>query len=186
MTSPDATALVFVGPMGAGKSSIGRKVARELGLSFADTDTMIVRQHGPIPALFVSHGEEHFRAIEREAVVTALRAGGVVALGGGAVLHPQTRADLADHRVVLLTVAPEIVKARIGGANRPLLNGGGDAVARWAQIYDQRRPLYEEVADVSFDSSVGHVSAVAAAIARWARTDQDHPPAPGTLPEGTS
>lgn len=168
MTSPDRAALVFVGPMGAGKSSIGRKVARELGVAFTDTDTMIVREHGPIPALFAAQGEEHFRSLERSAVVAALAAGGVIALGGGAVLDPHTRADLAHHRVVLLTVAPEIVKARIGGANRPLLSGG-DAVARWEQIYAERRSLYDEVADITFDSSVGHVSAVAAAIARWAR-----------------
>jgi shikimate kinase len=168
MTSPEASSLVFVGPMGAGKSSIGRKVARELGVDFIDTDTMIVRQHGPIPALFDAHGEERFRALERAEVVAALASGGVVALGGGAVLDPETRADLARHRVVLLTVSPEIVRARIGGSQRPLLNGG-DAVARWEQIYAQRRRLYEEVADVTFDSSVGHISAVATAIAKWSR-----------------
>lgn len=170
MTSPDA-ALVFIGPMGAGKSSIGRKVARELDLPFSDTDATIAREHGAIPALFASHGEAHFRALERAAVVAALESRGVVALGGGAVMDAGTRADLAGHRVVLLTVAPEIVRSRIGGAGRPLLNGTGDPVANWERIYAERRALYEELADVTFDSSVGHVSAVAAAIARWARDD---------------
>lgn len=167
--------------MGAGKSSIGRKVARELALAFTDTDTMIIREHGPIAALFEAHGETHFRALERVAVTTALETGGVVALGGGAVLDPETRADLAQHRVVLLTVTPEIVKARIGGGSRPLLTGG-DAVTRWETIYAQRRALYEEVADVTFDSSVGHVSAVAAAIARWAR-ENGASTDPRTIPE---
>ena len=165
---PEKAALVFVGPMGAGKSSIGKKVARELGLPFTDTDTMIVREHGQIPALFAAHGEAHFRSLERAAVVTALASGGVVALGGGAVLDPDTRTDLGGHRVVLLTVAPNAVTARISGGNRPLLNDG-DAVARWTQIYAERRPLYESVADATFDSSLGHISAVAAGIARWAR-----------------
>ncbi len=170
MTSPDSRALVLVGPMGAGKSSIGRKVARRLELPFTDTDAVIAREHGSIPALFASRGESQFRAIERDAVVAALASGGVVALGGGAVLYAATRADLAHHRVVLLTVAPEVVRARIGGSNRPLLNDG-DPLVRWQRIYDDRRTLYEEVADVTFDSSVGHISAIATAIAEWARED---------------
>jgi shikimate kinase len=171
MTSPEPTALVIVGPMGAGKTSIGKKVARELGATFTDTDAAIVREHGPIPALFETHGEPYFRALERAAVTAALRNGGVVALGGGAVTDAATRADLSRHRVVLLTVSPEIVRSRIGGANRPLLNGG-DAVAQWERILAERRALYDEVADATFDSSAGHISAVAAAIARWARGAQ--------------
>ncbi|KAA9110554.1 shikimate kinase [Microbacterium rhizomatis] len=185
MTSPDRAALVFVGPMGAGKSSIAKKVARELDREFTDTDTVVVRAHGPIPALFESHGEAFFRAVEREAVVAALATGGVVALGGGAVLDAATRADLAAHHVVLLTVSPDIVRARIGGQNRPLLNDG-DPIAQWRRIYAERHPLYEEVADVTFDSSTGHISAIAAAIAEWARAQDTVPhAAPGTVSEGS-
>jgi len=170
MTSPEPATLVVVGPMGAGKTSIGKKVARELGMTFTDTDAMIVRDHGAIPSLFEKRGEPFFRGVERSAVVDALAIGGVIALGGGAILDAATRADLAHHRVVLLTVSPEIVRSRIGGANRPLLNGG-DAVARWERIFAERRALYEEVADATFDSSSGHISAVASAIARWVRGD---------------
>jgi len=77
------SAIVLIGPMGAGKTSIGRRVARALGVPFADTDKLITRDHGAIPALFERHGEAHFRALEREAVrsVRSPRAG-VVALGG--------------------------------------------------------------------------------------------------------
>lgn len=162
------TALVLVGPMGAGKTSIGRRVARDLGETFTDTDKVVVREHGPIPALFAQHGEAHFRALERAAVENALAAGGVVALGGGAVLDAETRADLASHRVVLLTVAPQIVASRIGGDDRPLLQGE-DPVARWNRIWAERRPVYESVADATFDTSSGPLAGVVAQIVAWAR-----------------
>ncbi|MGO3555858.1 MAG: shikimate kinase, partial [Microbacterium gubbeenense] len=64
-------AIVFIGPMGAGKSSIGRRVAKRLGTTFTDTDSMIVREHGPIADLFEAQGEAEFRRIERETVATA-------------------------------------------------------------------------------------------------------------------
>ena len=81
-----ARAIVLIGPMGAGKTSVGRRVARALEVPFADTDKLVVRDHGPIPELFAHHGEGYFRALERDAVAEALERGGVVALGGGAVL----------------------------------------------------------------------------------------------------
>lgn len=175
MTSPSrdsaARAIVLIGPMGAGKTSIGRRVARELGVPFADTDKIVVRDHGPIPELFEQFGEPHFRAVERAAVAEALAEGGVVALGGGAILDAGTRADLAHHHIVLLTVAPNIVAARIHGENRPLLTDA-DPVARWQQIYAERRGLYEDVADATFDTSSGPLAAVVAEIVTWARQMQ--------------
>lgn len=166
MTAP---AIVFVGPMGAGKTSIGRRVARTLDLPFTDTDKVVIREHGPIPEIFAQHGEPHFRSLERVAVRDALAEGGVVALGGGAVMDAATRADLADHRVILLTVSDRTVRARIGGTDRPLLAGDEDPVERWSRIYAERRPLYEEVADVTFDTSVGRLQEVVDAIVRWVR-----------------
>lgn len=169
------TTVVLVGPMGAGKTSIGRRVARDLGRTFTDTDKVIVREHGPIPAIFENHGEAHFRALERAAVADALAGGGIVALGGGAILDAATRADLADHRVVLLTVAPHIVASRIGGGeDRPLLQGE-DAVVRWNRIWAERRPLYEDVADVAFDTSSGPLAAVVAQIVAWVRQAEEAP-----------
>lgn len=161
-------AIVLIGPMGAGKTSVGRRVARALGRPFADTDKIVVRDHGPIPELFVRHGEPHFRALERSAVQEALASGGVVALGGGAVLDEATRAALRDHRVVLLTVQPHIIASRIGGGERPLL-AGEDPVARWTRIFDERRPVYESVADIAFDTSSGPLADVVARIAEWAQ-----------------
>ena len=170
-TAPDAgapSAVVLIGPMGAGKTSVGRRVARALGTPFTDTDKLVVRDHGPIPALFVAHGEPHFRALEREAVVEALGRGGVVALGGGAVLDPLTRERLRAHRVVLLTVAPHVVASRIHGDERPLL-GGEDPVARWLRIFEERRPVYEQTADIAFDTSSGPLARVVDDIVAWAR-----------------
>lgn len=166
-------AVVLIGPMGAGKTSVGRRVARALGVRFVDTDKLVVRDHGPIPELFAQQGEGHFRALERAAVIEALGSGGVVALGGGALLDPATRVDLTAHRVVLLTVDPRVVAGRIGGGGRPLLAGGEDPVAQWRRIYQERRPLYEETADVTLDTSTGPLSAVVERIVAWVRQEDE-------------
>jgi shikimate kinase len=163
-----APALVLVGPMGAGKTSIGRRVARALGVPFIDTDAVIVREHGPIPDLFRTQGEAGFRAIERDAVARALGEPGVVSLGGGAVLDARTRQDLAAHPVVLLSVAPHVIAHRISGGSRPLL-AGGNPVQEWQRIFEERKPLYDAVADVEFDTSRGPLSEVVTAIVAWAR-----------------
>jgi shikimate kinase len=171
-------ALVLVGPMGAGKTSIGKRVARTLRTRFADTDALIAAAHGPIPELFAAHGEAHFRSLERDAVARAVAGGGVVSLGGGAVLDPSTRTLLAAHDVVLLTVEPRIIAGRIGGGNRPLLGDGDveEAVARWTRIYEERRPLYDEVADLVVDTSSGPLSRVVETIAAWASTRRSATP----------
>lgn len=166
-----AGALVLVGPMGAGKTSIGRRVARALGTTFTDTDKLIVRDHGPIPAIFEASGEACFREFERAAVSEALAQGGVVALGGGAVLDERTRADLVAHRVIFLTVSPKIIAGRIHGTDRPLLSG--DPVERWERIFAERRKLYDEVADLTLDTSAGPLAAVVAEVVEWARRTQN-------------
>lgn len=170
MTEVGPNTLVFIGPMGAGKTSVGRRVARLLELPFCDTDKLVARDHGPIPEIFATAGEARFRELEREAVVSALTEGGVVALGGGAVLNPDTQADLTGARVVLLTMAPHVVASRITAGDRPLL-ASEDPVARWQRIYDERRPVYERVADVVFDTSALPMMQVAADIAAWASGD---------------
>lgn len=161
-----SSALVLIGPMGAGKSSVGKRVARAMDVPFYDTDAAIAREHGPIEQLFAEHGEPWFRGIERAAVVEGLAQGGVVSLGGGAVLDTDTQADLARHPVVLLTVAPRVVAIRVRGSSRPLLQGD-DAATRWNAIYEQRRPIYERLADVSFDTSNGPMQNVVDRIVAW-------------------
>ncbi|MDR6868552.1 shikimate kinase [Microbacterium resistens] len=168
MSEPDRV-LVLIGPMGAGKTSVGRRVARLLELPFVDTDKAIVRDHGPIPEIFAEHGEERFREWERAAVSDAVALGGVISVGGGAVVSAATRELLRGVPVVLLTVSPEAVGPRITGSARPLLAGGEDPVDRWKRIMEERRDWYEEVADATFDTSRTPMSRVASRIAAWTR-----------------
>lgn len=161
MTGPAA---VFIGPMGAGKTRIGKRVARVLQLAFTDTDKVIVAAHGPIAQIFDAHGEQHFRALERAAVKEALGAEGVVSLGGGAVLDPDTRAQLADLPVIFLSITAEAVAARLGDGKRPLVRGG---IADWERIYAARRDIYRELASVEFDTSRLPIDTIAQQIVEW-------------------
>jgi len=167
MTEP---AIVLIGPMGAGKTSVGRRVAKALGRSFYDSDVAVVRAHGPIEDIFRAEGEAHFRALERVAVEEGLRAGGVIALGGGAILDENTQRDLANHHVALLTVSARTIESRIRGTKRPLLQGD-DAIAEWQRVYDRRRAIYEHLADATFDTSSGPLQAIVDAIIAWAEED---------------
>lgn len=160
-------AVVLVGPMGAGKTKVGRRVARLLGREFTDTDKMVVAEHGPIATIFAEHGEPYFRRLEREAVARALSTDDVVSLGGGAVLDASTRSDLAAHRVVYLTVSARAVEGRLGEGKRPLIRNG---VSDWQRIFDERRALYEEVADLEIDTSHRPFDGIAEEVAAWATT----------------
>jgi shikimate kinase len=159
-------ALVLIGPMGSGKTRIGKRIARLLEVAFVDTDAMVVAEHGAIAELFASHGEPHFRALERAAVQRALAGAGVVSLGGGAVLDPDTQAELAGHRVALFTVSPEAVAPRLGSDKRPLVQNG---LEDWLRIRDQRAGLYARLADETFDTSFRKTADVAEEVAAWAR-----------------
>jgi shikimate kinase len=142
-----APVAVFVGVMGAGKSTVGMAVAAELGVPFADTDAIIEERAGkPIPEIFVDDGEPAFRALECEVVASSLETfGGVLALGGGAILDEGTRKLLAGHTVVYLSVELTDAIKRVGlGAGRPLLAMNPRATLKY--LLDQRRPLYLEVA----------------------------------------
>nr|WP_202429932.1 MULTISPECIES: shikimate kinase [unclassified Streptomyces] len=133
--------------MGVGKSTIGHLVAERLGLVYRDTDDDIVTAEGrEISDIFVDDGEEHFRALERAAVRTALAEHeGVLALGGGAVLDAGTRALLRDHPVVFLTMDIDEAVRRTGLATaRPLL--AVNPRRTWRELMEARRPLYTEVA----------------------------------------
>ncbi|WP_423924208.1 shikimate kinase [Frigoribacterium sp. 2-23] len=151
--------------MGAGKSSIGKKLSKRLGLPFVDSDRVIVRRHGVIAEIFATHGEQHFRGLERDVVAESLAAGGVLSLGGGAVLHPDTRDRLTGHRVVLLTVSADAVASRITGGGRPLLGDGG--LDAWRRIALERDPIYRSVASVTFDTSHRPISTVVDDIVSW-------------------
>jgi shikimate kinase len=168
MTALD-TAVVLIGPMGAGKTSVGKRVAKTLGVPFIDTDRTIVAEHGPIPELFESLGEPGFRALERDAVAAAVANPVVVSLGGGAVLDPSTRSLLEALRVILLTVSPEAVESRISGSDRPLLHH--DGLSAWKAIAAERAPIYAALADLTLDTSHRPLSHVVADIVEWIGTD---------------
>jgi shikimate kinase len=157
--------LVLIGPMGSGKSKLGKRVAAILGKPFVDTDRMVVAQHGTIAELFAEFGEAHFRALERVAVEDALAQDAVVALGGGAVLNEQTQADLADRKVALIMVSAAAVAPRITGTKRPLLTGG---IESWVRILESRREIYETLATRVWDTSSRPLTAIAGEIAAWA------------------
>lgn len=160
--------IVFIGPSGAGKSRLGKRVARVLGVPFSDTDRMIVAEHGPIPQIFREHGEPHFRAVERETVHRALQGAGVLSLGGGAVLNPDTQSDLAAHTVVLLTISAEAVSRRLAGdTDRPLVRNG---LQDWIALNEPRWPIYERLADATFDTSHRPNDEVAREVAAWLTT----------------
>ncbi len=100
MSTPDRAPhgpVVVIGPMGAGKSSVGKRVAKALGVPFTDTDRVIAREHGPIPGIFAERGEPAFRELEARAVRDAIATGGVVSVGGGAVTHADTRTPWPGH-----------------------------------------------------------------------------------------
>ena len=147
------TAVVLVGPMGAGKSTVGRLLAEALGVTARDTDADIEASSGrEISDIFVESGEDHFRDLERAAVATALAEhDGVLSLGGGAVLDPATRDLLAGHHVVFLRVGLSEAVKRVGlGIGRPLLLG--NVRARIKALLDERTPIYESVATISVDT----------------------------------
>jgi shikimate kinase len=144
--------VVLVGPPGSGKSTVAAQLAGRLGLPYEDADTLVETRAGKaIPDIFVDSGEAEFRKLERAAVIEVLGHDGVVSLGGGAVLDPDTRADLTGHTVVFLDVSLSEAATRVGlGTSRPLLLG--NVRGRLKQLMDARRPLYAQVATFTIDT----------------------------------
>lgn len=139
--------VVLIGPPGSGKTTLGRLLAERLGVGFRDTDADVEAVAGkPVADIFVDEGEAHFRELERQAVRAALAEhDGVLSLGGGAVLHEETQALLAGHRVVYLQVGLAAAVQRVGLASaRPLLVL--NPRSRLKQLMEERRPAYERLA----------------------------------------
>ncbi|MGN7798669.1 shikimate kinase [Leifsonia sp. 22587] len=159
--------MALIGPPAAGKSRVGKRLAKLLGLPFVDTDAVVVAEHGPISEIFATHGEAHFRVLERAAVAEALRRPGIVSLGGGAVLDPATQSDLAGARVVLLTVRPEAIAKRITNGKRPLITD----LESWKRLVASRSELYRSLADYTADTSSRPIETIVEEIAQWAQKE---------------
>jgi shikimate kinase len=156
--------IYLVGMMGAGKSTVGRWLARRLKLRFFDSDVELERRCGvKIPVVFEIEGEAGFRAREAQTLqaLTALD-GIVLATGGGAVLSPENRAQLASHGfVAYLRAHPEDLYERVRhDRNRPLL-ATPDPLARLRELYVERDPLYREIADLIVDTGAQGVQVLA-------------------------
>jgi shikimate kinase len=159
--------VVLVGPMGAGKTTVAGLLAQRWDVPVRDTDHDVEAAAGKqISEIFVDDGEVAFRALERAAVTEALAGHrGVLALGGGSVLDPDTRADLRGHRVVFLHVGLTDAVKRVGlGVGRPLLLG--NIRSRIKALLDERLPVYQEVATITVETDGREAAEVADEVAR--------------------
>lgn len=155
--------IVLIGFMGAGKSTVGRKLAVLLDERFVDADELVEETAGrTIPEIFEASGEGAFRAVESAVVTGLLRSedDGVLALGGGAADDPEVAASLAEHQVVHLEVDLGTALKRIGGSERPMLT-----LTDPAELWERRAFVYRRVASVTVDAT-GTPAAVAEEIHR--------------------
>lgn len=153
---------VLVGLPGSGKSTIGRRLAKALGVGLLDTDVAIEQRTGrSIADIFATDGEQEFRRIEEDVVRAALADhDGVLSLGGGAVTSPGVRAALAGHTVVYLEIsAAEGVRRTGGNTVRPLL-AGPDRAEKYRALMAKRAPLYRRVVTMRVDTNRRNPGAV--------------------------
>jgi shikimate kinase len=152
--------VVLVGAMGVGKTTVGRRLARELQQPFADADEQLELRAGrTVPVIFREDGEQAFRRLESEVLADLLGQPDplVVAAGGGVVTGPENRALLGRRAfVVWLRASPGFLAARADPTHRPLLAGEPDPAATLERLIAARTPLYEEVADATIDVEPFH------------------------------
>ncbi len=167
---------VLIGLPGSGKSTIGRRLAKTMGLNLVDTDAEIERRTGrTIAEIFAADGEAGFRRIEEEVIREALRDhDGILSLGGGAVTTPGVRKELAGHTVVYLEIsASEGVRRTSGSTVRPLL-AGPDRAEKYRELMTARAPLYRRVATVRVNTNRRNPGAVVRYIV--SRLENPEPP----------
>lgn len=143
--------IILVGPMGAGKTTIGKQLAQQLGREFYDSDRVIEEHTGAnIPLIFELEGEEGFRKREKSMLLELTEKQDIIlATGGGAVLDPENREQLKKSGFVIYLKAPlsQLINRTSKDRNRPLLQTA-DPRKKMEEILSVRDPLYQEVADV--------------------------------------
>jgi len=172
-------AIVLVGLMGSGKTTVGKRIAQELGYEFADSDDLVASAAGKsVRDMFSQHGEAVFRKYESDAIRSILADGKssiVLATGGGAVISSENRTVISHHasHVVWLdaSVADLVVRTKSGTA-RPLLDG--DAGKTLQSLSDQRSAWYEEVATLRIDTRGKSVAKVCSAVLEAIHAGADH------------
>ncbi|HSO68610.1 shikimate kinase [Tessaracoccus sp. MC1679] len=144
--------IVLIGAPGAGKSTVGRRLAKKLGKTFVDVDQRIEEVVGkPVAEIFADEGEAHFRALEQDATLELLQTYDVIALGGGAVMNPAIRQALDGHDVIWLKVSIGQATRRVGmNTVRPLLLG--NVRGRLIELLRERTPVYEALATQILDT----------------------------------
>jgi shikimate kinase len=168
--------LVLTGFMGTGKTTIGRMVASELGWSFVDSDALIVKRFGPVEEIFDSHGEDHFRELERK-VASELAQGTrqVIATGGALILDDQSAAVLnATGRTFCLVARPETIFKRLGegaGKKRPML-AGDNPEGRIRDLLAERSQGYGAFPQFSTETST--MENIASGLADLVATEPEH------------
>ncbi len=166
--------IFLIGPMGAGKSTIGRQLAEALSFRFEDSDHEIQRRTGvDISTIFEYEGEEGFRNREQQAIADLTNQEGIVlATGGGAILREASRQNLAARGVVIyLHCSPEQQFSRTNrDRNRPLLQTE-DPLERLRQLMDEREPFYRQVADLVVSTEKRGTASVVKEIRRRLETE---------------
>ena len=156
--------LFLIGPMGAGKSAVGRQLARMMHLDFVDSDEEIENRTGvDIPFIFEKEGEEGFRKREVKIIdELSQRQGSVLATGGGAILDADSRSHLGarGYVIYLFTTVKQQLDRTKRGRTRPLLENGDKETVLDA-LMTERDPLYREIADLTIETDGRRVQAVA-------------------------
>jgi shikimate kinase len=173
--------IFLIGPMGSGKTAVGRQLARLLDRPFLDSDHEIeLRTGADIPLIFEREGEAGFRHREREIIAElTARSGIVLATGGGAILDPDSRRDLASRGWVVYLETSVAQQAERAGRtrHRPLL-AGRVPEQRLAELMQVREPLYREIADMITSTDRRRVHAVAELILQEFRARDGAPRRP--------
>lgn len=164
--------IILMGPPGSGKSTVGKVLAKDMNLTLIDTDRVIEERQGrSISEIFLTDGEDGFRAIEREVVLECLqREDCVIALGGGSVLDSEVQNILSQQpEVIFLDVSISNAAPRVGfNKERPLLMG--NPRQQWLQLMEKRRGIYEKLATRTVSTDNRKANEVAHEIATAVRS----------------